>query len=80
MADITLSNGREIEFDLSKITMGEYRAIFKSGQTTEYEDELISRAAGLTVEEYLGLSLPDCKRLQRRFFKKVTEPVADPLV
>jgi hypothetical protein len=78
MADLTLSDGREINYDLSKVTAGEYRNLFKDKQPIAYEDELISRAIGYTVEEYLALPLPDFKRVQKRFFKKVTEPIADP--
>ena len=56
---VTLSDGREITVDLKSFTIKEYRAIFdrsiEPAKLLEVEDELISRACGLTVEEYQNL-------------------------
>ena len=78
MADITLSTGREIEFDLSKISLREYRSLFGTKLPTSEEDELITRVAGLTLDEYQDLPMPDYKRIIKGLVKKVREPLADP--
>lgn len=78
MADITLSTGREIAFDLSQMSLREYRSLFNSKQAQSVEDEIISRVSGLTVDEYTALSFPDYKRIIQALLKKAREPLADP--
>lgn len=77
MANITLSDGREITFDFSKLSLKEYRSLFDKDQTPEKEDEVIARVCGLTTEEYTSLSYQDWKKLLRSFFERSREP-ADP--
>lgn len=77
-ADITLPGGREITFDLSRISEREYRTLFDRGQSIEDEDALIAKVTGLAVEELLDLSKADFKRIWAAFFKKVREPLSDP--
>ncbi len=78
MSDLTLSDGREITFDLDKISIREYRALFDPKQSVAEEDALIRAVSGLGDEEYLGLSLNDQKRLLKAFLKKARAPLADP--
>jgi hypothetical protein len=79
MADITLSDGREITFDLKKVSLKEYRALFDPKQPRETEDATISKVSGLTVDEYVDLPLEDSKRLVVAFIKRAQKPVgADP--
>lgn len=78
MADITLSNGREITFDLSQMTLREYRGLFDKAQAPEQEDKIIAKVAGLSVDEYLDLPQPDWRKLILSFFKKAREPLSDP--
>ena len=78
MADITLSDGREITFDLFKITFGEWKGLFDPEESDQESDTKIARCAGLTYEELLALPLPDSKRLSAAFFKRAREPLADP--
>lgn len=78
MADLILGGGREVNFDLSKISEREYRTLFDRGQSIEDEDALIAKVTGLGVEELLDLSKNDFKRIWASFFKKVREPLADP--
>lgn len=78
MADLILSNGREITFDLSKMTVREYRALFDPKGKTEIEDKIISRVADLTIDEYLDLTQPDWRLLLLTFFKRAREPLASP--
>lgn len=73
-----MAHGKEFDVDLSRITIREYRSIFDKDQPREEEDAVISKAAGLTVDEMLDLSQPDYRRLLELFFTKAREPLADP--
>lgn len=77
MADITLKDGREITFDLDKITIKEYRALFETSQDEE-DYATIAKASGLNPDDVAGLSYSDWRRLTRAFFKKAAEPLEDP--
>jgi len=79
MSDFTIEGGKAIDFDLSKITEREYRAlIFDKSQPLAEEDAIITRVCGITDDEYLDLSKLDKKRLWTAFFKKCREPLSDP--
>jgi hypothetical protein len=78
MADVVLSDGREITFDLDCFTLEEYRELFNPGQPEEEADAVISRAAGVKLEDYHALKMSDWKRLMKAFFKKCRDPLADP--
>ena len=82
MSDVTLSDGRELTVDLSTFTIKEYRAMADPSQNRDEalasEDELISKALGLSLEDYQNLSFPDWRKASRAFFKKVQEPLSDP--
>jgi hypothetical protein len=78
MADITLSDGRALTFDLYQLTIKEYRSLFDKTQAQDEEDRLIARTAGLSLDEYQALPYPDFRRLAEAFFKKAREPLSDP--
>jgi hypothetical protein len=84
LPDIVLSDGREIAFDLSRVTMREYNGLFSADQPPDKDAEIIARVAGLSLEEYRAmqtsdtLTLMDWKRFHQAFFKKCREPLADP--
>lgn len=78
MADVTLSDGREIEFDLSKLTIKEYRSLFDPSQPEEDEYGILGRVSGLSAEEIEELPLLEWKRFYGGFLKKAREPLADP--
>jgi len=78
MADITLSNGKELNVDLAKITVKQYRLLFDDNQTAEAGDETVARCLGLSDEELQGLSLSDYKLAMAGFFKRARDPLADP--
>ena len=75
MADITLSDGREITFDFTKLTLKEYRALFDKAQAVDDEDTIVARVCGIEIDEYQSLSYADWKRLLQAFFKRSREPV-----
>ena len=77
MADVTLSDGREITFDLLKISQKEYRALFSNAQPDTEGDEIVGRCCGMSAEEVGDLPQPDYRRLVRAFFKRASEPLDD---
>ncbi len=79
MSDVTLSDGREVTFDLAQISRAEYRALFDPQQPREQESQILARVPGLAFEEIdNGLSLLVWKRLAAAFFIKYPKPLADP--
>lgn len=78
MADVILSDGREITFDLLKVTQKEFRALFSHDQPDTDGDAVVGRSCGLSAEEVGDLPQPDYRRLVRAFFKKASEPLTDP--
>ena len=68
----------EYTFDLSKITIAEFREFSKAGMDEEKQDAILAKCAGVEIEELNKLSLLDYKRLLRAFFKYAMEPLSDP--
>jgi hypothetical protein len=75
--DFVLKDGTEIDFDLEKVTVEEYRALFKPGATQEVEDELVARVAGLKKEAFGKMSLKEYKKFVQAFYAKAVNPLAD---
>lgn len=78
MPDMTLSDGREITFDLMALSLTEFRALFDSKQPQVEADAILARVAGMTLEEYGALPYLEWRRLTIEFFKKSRNPLADP--
>ena len=77
-SDFVLTDGRPITFDFTKITLQQYRDLFKPSQSTEEEDRLISRVCGMDAEEYTSLSYLEWRRLTAAFFARARNPLSDP--
>ena len=78
MVTVTLSDGRVLTVDLTKISIREYRRLFKDETTTDEEDTLLAPCFGLTLEEWQSLPYPDYKRATKAFFERARDPLADP--
>lgn len=78
MADVTLSDGKEITFDLSKMTIKEYRSILDPQEETDKSDGTLARVAGMELEDVQNLPYPDYRRIANAFFKKCQEPLQLP--
>jgi hypothetical protein len=74
MADLTLKDGREIEFDLSKMSIAEYRSLFDPEKKADDGDEIIAKVTGLTDKEIGELPYPEYKKVAMAFFRKAAEP------
>ncbi|MFA5376893.1 MAG: hypothetical protein WC455_14175 [Dehalococcoidia bacterium] len=75
---VTLSDGRELAVDLTKISIAQYRRLFKTETAPEEEDALLAPCFGLTAEEFGALPYPDYKRATAAFFEAARNPLADP--
>jgi hypothetical protein len=78
MADVILSDEKQITFDLSKMTIREYRGMFDPQEDDNKTDETLARVAGMTLEELQLLSFPDYRKVARAFFSRCRNPDADP--
>lgn len=78
MADVILSDGREITFNMMELTLSDYRSLFDRSQQPEDEDEILANVAGLSVEEYRNLPYPDWRRLTLAFFEAARRPLDSP--
>jgi len=78
MADFTLEDGREINFDLMKINVKEYRALFNKRQPEAEETATLAKVTGLDAKELVELPLLEWKRMTKAFILKCVQPLADP--
>jgi len=78
MPGITLSDGRKVAYDLSKISIREFRSLFKVEQLDADEWALLARVTGIPADEIGDLPYPDYRKLARGFFEAAKEPDADP--
>jgi len=78
MSDVTLSDGREIEIDLFKCSLKEFRNLLDPGKPDEEGDEILGKVCGLSKAEIQSLPYPDYRALVRAFYSKARNPLADP--
>lgn len=74
-SDFVLKDGTEITFDLEKITVEEYRNMFKPGATQEAEDALVARVAGIDPSAFKKMSLREYKKFTQAFYTKAVNPL-----
>lgn len=75
---LTLSDGREVEVDLSKISISEHRSLFNAEDKQENEDKLLSRVCGLDLKTFQSLPMSDWKLITECYFWMVRNPVYSP--
>ena len=71
--EIVLDSGKKIVIDLNKITIKEYRGLFKPEQSEEQESETLAKVSGLSVDDFNSLGLADFKKLAKNIFEFVIE-------
>jgi hypothetical protein len=76
--EFTLKSGRAVSFDLSKMTVLQWRAMHNPAFSDEVDDELLAAVSGLTVAELQALPMDEYNRLFYAVVKKVKAPLADP--
>lgn len=78
MADYILPDGKEITFDLTKMTYGQWLGMFDPKESDERSDETLCRVAGLEMEEMKAITYPEYRKLLAAFFKRCRSPLSDP--
>ena len=78
MADITLKDGTEVNFDLSKITLKQWRELKNPIFSGEDDDTVLAPVCGLDSDKLASLPFDEYKRLFTALVRKMTNPLADP--
>jgi len=76
MSDFTLSSGKEITFDLTKLTHGQWKGLIRPTKGAEKEDAIISRCSDLSIEELDALGEREYRAIADAFVKRVVSPIS----
>ena len=71
-------NGKQITYDLHKITWKEWRGLFDTSEDAAVSNATLGKTCGMTAEEVDALPYDDYRRLIAGLLKKAREPLADP--
>ena len=79
MKKVTLSDGRELSLDFSKVTTKEMRLALSAESTTEDTDAVLAKIAGVTYTELIEvISFLDYKVIGKAILDNVRNPLEDP--
>lgn len=76
--DVVLTNGREVRFDFTKVTVKEWRAMLSPTQTDEEGDSVLTKVSGVTKEEMEELTVEDQRILTQGMFRAYRNPLPFP--
>jgi len=77
-SDLILSDGRAINFDLTKLKIKEWRDYVRNeSPEPEDDDGIIAKTCELTAEEIGDLNFLDYRRLIKAFTDKTANPLAE---
>lgn len=68
---VTFENGDEYVIDTNKMTIVEFRELFKEGTDEKYGDKILARCIGKPIEFVQSLGHDDYQLLSARFWKVV---------
>jgi preprotein translocase subunit Sss1 len=77
-ATVKLYSGEEIEVDMMKISIQEWKSVIKVGVPDEEEYKIISKVTGLELDKISKLPQPDYKLIVDLFVKLGTQQVTNP--
>jgi hypothetical protein len=76
--DLVLSDGRGINFDLTKLKIREWREYVRTEEPQpEDDDAIIAKTCDLTAEEIGDLNFLDYRRLVKAFSDRTTSPLPE---
>ena len=76
--DLVLSDGRGVDFDLSKLKIKEWREYVRSeNPQPEDDDAIIAKTCNLTKEEIADLNFIDYRKLIKVFSERTTSPLPE---
>jgi len=67
--------GRVVEFDLSRISVSEFRLAVKDGSDQEESDKVLAKASGMKLKDLQGLPFPDYQILVAGWWEAAMHPV-----
>lgn len=73
-----MGDGHEVEFDLSKLTIKEYRALFDPSQPHAEEYATLAKVTGLKAEDIEKLPLLEWRKFYKAFLEACSQPLDDP--
>jgi len=77
-SDLVLSDGRAVNFDLTKLKIKEWREYVRNeNPTPEDDDEIIAKTCELTAGEIGDLNFLDYRRLIKAFTDKTANPLPE---
>ena len=76
--DFKLSNGDEITFDLSKVTVEEWEKVKNPAFSQKAEFETIGRITGLDPDSFKKMPMSEYKALFKALLLKIANPLSDP--
>lgn len=71
-------DGKEYTLDLMRISRRDFFTIFRPETTAEAQAEVVARAWGLTVDEFMDLPYPHSFALNVEFIKSAKNPLESP--
>ena len=77
MADITLSDGRAVTFDLDLMTLEEFDALRDPMQPKDEERTIIARVCGMELADLKNMGYLQYSRLVTAFIKRCNDPLAE---
>jgi hypothetical protein len=77
-AEVTLMSGKVVTVDLMKISTKEFREMTDPKQPERDEAITIAKAVNMSVEEILGLPLPEYRLIASAFLRLATMPLQNP--
>lgn len=78
MADFPAPGPAPLVFDLHQVSRKQYSDFRLGRMTDDGDNALLARVTGLSVAEVEAMPLLEFRRMVQAFFKKATEPLADP--
>ena len=77
MADLTLSTGRAVTFDLYKMSVKDWDALVDPNQPKAEERATLAKCCGMTADEIGEMAYPDYYKLYQAFVKRCANPLAE---
>ena len=76
--DLTLADGREINFNFDAITIREFRSLFDVNQPDDEEYAIFGKLIGMSADEVADLSYAEWKKLIKAIPQKARELSENP--
>lgn len=78
MGEVTLSTGKVVNIDMSRITFGEWRSFFSGRNSQDKDDAFVEKITGLKTAEQEAMLRDDYRRILQAIIKAGNEPLDPP--